>query len=281
MRSLDDALIQHLALSTTTLCTCWRIKRNDGAVETFTSHDQPFIIDGNTYKPSGISETETQNSMDLNADSVELHGLVENESDLSAQIFSKLYDKAQIDIFQTDYTNPPNEVTASSVIWIKTGVIGDIDREKGKWVVEAKSLIDLLEQKTMLKTSRLCRAEFGDENCRADLTQYQKTGTVTGISNRTLTFDIGSLSTGDLEQGKVEFTNYGISFDILNNSGSRATLSDYIEFNPVGEPVVVTFGCNKWLDDCEKYGNVINFFGEPYIPDEDDWAAGYFNTISV
>lgn len=281
MRLLDNALQTALASSVTNLATCWRITPADGQVIGFTTHDTDIVIDGVTYQSSGVSETRATSATVMEIDNIELHGLIDANDAAAAQIFSKTYDGAQVDVFQVDYANPPAAITVSSVLWVRTGVMGDIDLERGKWVIEVRSLLDYLAQPVGLKTSRLCRAEFGDSNCRADLTNYRKTGAVTEQSGKSLTVNITGLQSGDLDNGKIEFTNKGIAFDIESNSGARLTLTEAIEFNAVGESVRVTYGCNKWLDDCEKYNNVVNFYGEPYVPDADEWAAGYFSTVSL
>lgn len=280
MRQVDSALAVALSLPVTNLATCWRITANDGEQAGLTTHDVDIVIDGVTYRSSGVSETGATSTTNAEVDNIDLHGLIDNNDIASAQIFSKKYDAARVDVFQVDYTNPPATITASSVLWIKTGVVGDIDLENGRWAVEARSLLDLLTQTTTLKTSRLCRADFGDSNCRANLTLYQKTGVVVSISGRSILTDI-TLNSGDMANGKITFSARGVSFDVLDNSGGRLTLAENVEFDPVGASVTVTFGCNKWLDDCAKYNNVANFYGEPYVPDSDDWAAGYFNTVSV
>lgn len=281
MRQVDDSLAAHLSLPVTNLTTCWRITPADGQTIGFTVHDENLIIDGVTYVSSGLSETRATNTTTMEVDNIEVHGLISSNDAAAAQLFSKAYDGAQVDVFQVDFTNPPTSITPSSVLWVRTGVLGDVDLSRGKWVIEVRGLLDYLTQSIGLKTSRLCRADFGDSNCRADLGQYRKTGTVTAYSGKSITVDVLGLQTGDLANGKLEFTNKGVAFDIENNSGTRLTLTEVIEFNPVGEAIRVTYGCNKWLDDCSKYNNVVNFYGEPYVPDVDDWAAGYFNTVSL
>lgn len=56
MKSVSAALAAHLAGSVTTLATCWRITRIDGAEFFFTDHDLDLASEGNLYLgPSGLS----------------------------------------------------------------------------------------------------------------------------------------------------------------------------------------------------------------------------------
>ena len=45
MKTFSPSLAAHLAGGITTLCTCWRITRSDGAVLGFTDHDRTIIFD--------------------------------------------------------------------------------------------------------------------------------------------------------------------------------------------------------------------------------------------
>lgn len=279
--TLDDKLAQHLAQDVTTLATCWRISRKDGVVETYTTHDGDLTFAGNTYISSGLSQTNTKAKMSLEIDNLEVHGLVNNVESSFANVGSRVYDESRVEVFRVNYKDLPNEITTTSVLWVKKGVGGDLFYEKGKWVLEVRGFKQILKQRTGSKTSRLCKAEFGDSNCRADLNLYSHSGTVTTHSSKTLMTNISTLPTGGAQQGKVVFDATGVVFDIVNNSGGTLVLPEELGFDPDGMEVTVVQGCNKWLDDCSAYNNLINFYGEPHVPSEDSWAAGYFETVSV
>lgn len=279
-RAIDNILREHLIETVTTLATCWRVTRTDGVVVGFTSHDSSIEAGGLVFKASGVSQTDTAATMGLDVDTTEVHGLIDDEDGVPEQVLNKLYDGAKIDVFELNYKNPPAEITETSVIWVKSGVVGDAIRERGAWVIEARTLTDLLRQSNSVKTSRLCRAEFGDHNCRADLSQYRKSGFITGYSGRVVSINIPNLGVNDARRGLLELSN-GVKFDIDSNTADRLTLTEPPAFDPTGLTGVVTFGCNKWITDCQKYNNMLNYYGEPYVPDSDDWVAGYFNTVNL
>lgn len=280
MRQTANPLRAHSLQVTTTLATCWRIKRNDGSLEGYTTHDRPLEIDGLTFEPSGISQTDITSTRGFSVDTVELHGLLNDTEALQQRELRLLYDNAPLDVFDVNYEALPTEITPQTVLWAKTGIIGDVVKRRGRWFIELRQLLDLCRQNTVNKTSLLCRAEFGGPQCRADLTGRQFTGTVTGQSGASLATDITELTTNDLRNGRLD-TSDGLSYDVINNAGPGITLADAPSLSLIGQTVTVTFGCNKFLDDCEKYGNVENYFGEPYVPTSDQWAAGFFTTVSV
>lgn len=280
MKSVSKDLSAHLALPVTNLTTCWRMRLADGTVQGWTSHDTSLTIDNVLYEPSAVGETDTQMTTSIEVTTSEFKILIDDNDARINTILQKKYDKAKIDAFQVDYTNPPNEVTTSSVLWVKSGIVGDVDIEDGVATVEIRSQMDLLTQKTAIKTSRLCRAEFGDENCKVDLSLHSVETTITSHSNNIATVS-STLNTGDYEKGRLVFTDRGISYDIYSNVNSNLELTENIEFDATNENVTVIKGCGKWVTDCRGYGNMPNYFGEPYIPDEDEWNAGYFDTVSL
>lgn len=277
---LDKKLRDHLRETVKTMATCWRITRVDGQVEAYTTHDLDLKFAGNTYLSSGLSQTDTKSKMIMETDNLEVHGLLDTSSSF-ANIGSRVYDGSRVEVFSVNYRDLPDEITKTSVLWIKKGVGGDLFYEKGKWILEVRGFKQILKQRTGSKTSRLCKAEFGDSNCRANLNLYSHSGVVTSYDGKTLITNITGLATGDAKQGKVTFDDLGVSFDVVENSGGTLVLPEEIGFNPIARSITVIQGCNKWVDDCNRYNNILNFYGEPHVPSEDQWAAGYFDTISI
>ena len=70
----------------------------------------------------------------------------------------------------------------------------------------------------------------------------------------------------------VTGANEGIIREVLyNDDGSagkiRFSVKRAFPFPiEVGDGFDLKAGCNRTLEDCKKYGNVINFRGEPFIP---------------
>ena len=47
MKAASSELSAHLAAEVTTLASCWRVTRKDGAGFFFTDHDRDLAVDGN------------------------------------------------------------------------------------------------------------------------------------------------------------------------------------------------------------------------------------------
>lgn len=280
MRILDTVLQAHADQDVTTFASCWMITTRDGAVTGFTSHDVDLLFSGIVFRSVGVSQTTNMANITMETDNIEIYGLLEgNEEDL---MFDRQYDNAKIDIFDVNYKNLPSTITDTSVIWINNGIIGDIFIKKGKWVIECRDFIQILKQEIGVKTSRLCRAEFGDSDCGADLNLFSKTGSITNVSGRNIETDITGLNVNDMQLGRLDIISRNISFDILSSVRGTFVLAETPNFDLNNEAVVAFMGCDLWITTCRnRFDNLPNYQGEPGIPTGDEWAAGFYNTISV
>lgn len=79
---------------------------------------------------------------------------------------------------------------------------------------------------------------------------------------------------GAYDFGVVTFTggaNAGLSFEIRESSGGRLQLFERPP-HPVeiGDAIEVVPGCDKRPETCrERYANLLNFRGEPFLPGSD------------
>ena len=79
---------------------------------------------------------------------------------------------------------------------------------------------------------------------------------------------------GWFNDGIITFTsgqNNGLSFEIKSWDGTNLTLFLPLEFPAaVSDTFTIEPGCNKTTGDCSnKYNNIVNFRGEPFIPGMD------------
>ncbi|MFN7451682.1 MAG: DUF2163 domain-containing protein, partial [Alphaproteobacteria bacterium] len=77
MRSFSQGLSNHLAQEVTTLATCWKVTRRDGAVLGFTDHDKTLTFQGVTYKAqTGMTPTAVSSSLGLAVDNLDIEGML-------------------------------------------------------------------------------------------------------------------------------------------------------------------------------------------------------------
>jgi len=115
--------------------------------------------------------------------------------------------------------------------------------------------------------SKTCRAEFGDGFCKKDLSGYTFLGTIKKIMNR-YQFQISTESTEFFENGtfKIVKNNQIFQSKILLHNNSIITLSQIcplqIDFD---DEISLITSCDKSVESCKKFNNILNFRGEPFI----------------
>lgn len=283
MKTINPALLNQLNSPVSTLTHCALITRADGVKIGFTDHIDGFWIDGVYYTPQIGSDTSAlESSSRLSVDNLSITGILSSDAITKDDLLKGRYDRAVLDIFLIDYTNPPDEVVPGKVIMLKTFVFGEVTIRDDVFVVECRSLVDLLSTVIGETTSAICRAKFGDARCKKDLAAYTHSVTVTGASGRSVTLS-AAFPDGYLTHGRATFhtgANAGVTVDIARQVGSTIHLHAPTPYAvAAGDQVTVVAGCDKTLSACASFGNVVNFRGEPHVPGADKWKSGYIESV--
>ncbi|MEG6510088.1 DUF2163 domain-containing protein [Methyloligella sp. 2.7D] len=141
MRVLPAGLQAHLDSGATTLCTCWRLTRNDGTVLGFTDHDHDLSFGGVAYEAAaGFSASEVESSVGLGVDNLDVESVLQsdrlNETDLAAGLF----DNALIDIYRVNWQDVDQRVL------LRSGSIGEVSRGQHAFSAEVRGLAHELQQ---------------------------------------------------------------------------------------------------------------------------------------
>src|SRR3546814_18328436 len=104
MKTASPDLNTHLQGETTTLATCWKVRRQDGRIFTFTSHDIDLSVDigdgdGELIydASSSYNRTAIQNTDTMSVDTLDLTGVLDSaevdETELRRGLFgfAKVY----------------------------------------------------------------------------------------------------------------------------------------------------------------------------------------------
>ncbi len=285
MRDLSASMRDKLASGLTTFCHCWLLQRTDGVKIGFTDHDEDVTFDGVTYERlAGMTASAVTQTLALNVDTMDIAGALQsdhlNESDLAAG----LYDNASLTLFLVDWTG----VNDRDIVFC--GSVGEISRGLNAFTTEMRGLSHALNQERGRLYQRSCDADLGDSRCTVDLTSptYKGSGTVDGVATNH-TFSAGGLDgyqDGWFTGGKVTWltgANAGavmeIKFHVNNGAEVSFELWETMPFDiALGDTFSVTAGCDKSLATCrDRFNNVPNFRGFPYIPGNDA-VTSYANT---
>jgi uncharacterized phage protein (TIGR02218 family) len=273
MRAIDLNLKSHLMSGATTLATCWRIARRDGAVFGFTDHDRALSFGGTLFEPdTGADGAAISSSADLSVDNSEIAGLLSSARLSASELMSRRFDEASVEIWRVNWAD------VSERILLKRGVIGEVKRDGAKFTAEIRGDSYLLDQPKGRVYQRRCDAVLGDARCGVDLNepQYKGAGAIVSVidDGRFTVSGLGAFADNWFEHGRLNWlagANAGTSGHV--KAHGAASLSLWL---PAGQPVAVgdTFeifaGCDKAFETCRvKFANAVNFRGFHLMPGND------------
>jgi uncharacterized phage protein (TIGR02218 family) len=282
MRALGSSFAAHLSSGATTLATCWKITRADGAVLGFTDHDAALSFDGCVFAPdAGADGAMLQSSADLSVDNSEIAGALDHDALSAEDLASGRYDGARVEIWRVNWAD------VSSRALLKRGVIGEVVREGARFRAEIRGDSERLDRVEGRIFQRGCDAVLGDARCGVDLSApaFRGQGVVTAAldDQRFLASGLGAFAPGWFAEGALLWTGGA-------NAGARASVKAHDKnagadalslWLPAGRAVApgdaftVTAGCDKRSETCAvKFSNLINFRGFHLMPG-DDFAISY------
>lgn len=277
MNEISQEFADHLAGTVTTVCHCWRLRREDGTVLGFTDHDRPLFVDGDRFEPqSGLSATEARQSLGLAADAMDVAGALTSDVVTDADIEAGLYDRATVETLLVNWADTGQHLVVTSAI------LGKITRGDGGFTAELISPMQALDQPNGRYFRRACDAELGDAGCGVDLSApgFIASGTVgqvhapNGFSAGGLVgfardwFTLGWITwrTGAL----AGMRNRVVSHRIDDGSVRITFETDRCATIAIGDEFDIVAGCDKRFATCRtKFANHINFRGFPHLPGND------------
>ncbi|MEL7027684.1 MAG: DUF2163 domain-containing protein, partial [Pseudomonadota bacterium] len=269
MKSLPAGLAVHLATGATSLCTCWKITRQDGQSLGFTDHDETISFDGVTFAAAtGLLATAEEASAGLAVDNSTVLGALDaaglTETDLSAG----LYDNADVEIYRVNWADPAQRYLH------RKGTVGEVTRGGLAFTAEVRGLAHALDQTVGRVYQNACDADLGDSRCGVDLetASYKGAGVVTSASDprRFVASGLGSFQSGWFSRGLIVWTsgaNAGRSADVKQHVSAAGAVTFEL-WRPMSEAVApsdgftVTAGCDKQAATCrDRFANLANFRG--------------------
>lgn len=271
MRVISPQLEAHFEGGMTTLATCWRITRQDGAEVGFTDHDQPITFDSVDYDSiAGFTPTTVESKSNMSVDNLDVDGQLYPSKITEEDMLAGLYDYAEIEIFVVNYA----DLTQGKLV-VKRGRLGEVTLNSQMFQAEVRGLTQHLSQTIGEVFSPSCRAILGDNRCKVVLAGFTASATVTAITNNQ-TFAASTLS-----QDAGWFTGGEVIWTSGNNDGRRMEVKEFASTQVVlalpmgksiqaGDTFDIIAGCDKTRETCQsKFSNIINFRGEPDVPGTD------------
>jgi uncharacterized phage protein (TIGR02218 family) len=294
LKNISAGLLARLQRGASSLTEGIKITPAFGGNLAFTKHKQDVTVGGTTYlgRP-GMTLARTQALIAMQPSNSEAAGFFASGIVTAADVYNQRFDDARFEKVIFD----PDSLGAGAYTFQK-GFIGNIKMVDQGFVVELRSLMQVLDQKVGKVVSRLCSVrEFGDAECGfprnvSGVTDtsgvpYRVTGTVAALYSDPYKVRL-TLSTsgfGDwLYRGDLIWTsgnNNGRQIEIIDCVFSSGTTADVVLLDSPGYPMVVgdtciaLRGCDRSIEACRNNntnhasytyllnGNARNFRGFP------------------
>lgn len=175
-----------------TLATCWLVTRTDGQAFGFTDHDTDIIYNGTTYTAvGGFSASALEVNSDFSTSNMEMSALFDTGAVKEPDVIAGMWNNAAVSVFLVNYA----DLTMGQVT-LAAGRTGQFKPMNGRYVVEFRSLAQIMQQEIGQVYSPTCRANLGDSRCKVALGPLTYNGTVTGVPNTMSINDTGLTQTG-------------------------------------------------------------------------------------
>lgn len=246
---------------------CWKITRRDGVMLGFTSHDTDIEYNGVVYKAAtGFAPSSVSTTGDMSVDNLDAEGMLRSDSLTAEDLRKGIYTNAAIEVFLINYQNLKDEV-----FLMRRGVLGEVTYGKNGFKAEIRGLMEAYQQQAGKVYQKNCRTCLGSKECGVYLPYWTFEGKVTGISeDGSFVIDV---------KKENDFFSYGvITWKTGLNAGSQMEVKKYNAngktelFLPmnftvgIGDTFSIVAGCDSNATTCRnKFNNLVNFRGEPYI----------------
>lgn len=175
MKTISTDLNNHLKQEVTTLCTCWKIVRQDGEVFGFTDHDMDIEfddgIDDITYESeTGYNRTAIRSDSSMSVDNLDVTGFLESERITENDLRNGLFDFAKVFIFALNWADPSQEE-----VKLRRGWFGEVVlNQNGMFETEIRGLHQALSHNYMESYQQECRTDFCSDKCKLSLDDYTR-----------------------------------------------------------------------------------------------------------
>lgn len=271
MKAASSQLAAHIAGETTTLATCWKVTRGDGAVFGFTDFDRDLVIDGVVYEArTGYTRSAIHAISDLSVDNLDIESALDSEALAAPDLRAGVWDNAEVLIFLVNWAE-----LAQGKIILKRGTIGQVELRDAVFKAELRGLTQALSQQIGELYTPDCRADLGDARCKVDLAALTMASAVTAASDRYGFTDAARTEAdGYWTGGLIAWTsgaNAGRKMEVRSfASGAFDLFLPMPSTIAVGDEYAVQPGCDKAFSTCRaRFNNAVNFRGEPHVPGTD------------
>lgn len=257
----------------------------------YTTADTPVVVSGNTYLTAAqlgaLFERVGERALvkwkiGVEVDTLQF-AILPNGGTINGQPIAKAIKQGVFDGADVTFSHAywplqgyASQILPTGVVTMFAGRVAPIEGGGSKFEVTVNSYLDLLNQQLPKNLYQAgCVNTLGDTGCTVNLAALAVAGTALTGSTQSLISATMAAATGYYDLGKIAFTsgaNSGISRGvkqyIKGTPGTIALMSPFPNAIANGDTYNIFPGCDKLQTTCSgKFSNLINFRGEPYIPE--------------
>jgi uncharacterized phage protein (TIGR02218 family) len=253
----------------TTLAWCWRIERRDGVAIGLTSHDRDLTVEGFRYRAApGMTPSALRREGGLEPDTMSVEGALTTGAITATDLIAGRWDGARVVLFACDWSAP------GKTLALGEGRLGALSMRDGGFSAELRGPGAALGRAATEECSPECRATLGDRRCRVPMARRRRYARVVAAEGETVMLSAAEPSPDAYGGGRLRWlggANAGLESAVAASEGPVVTLRAAPPFAvEAGVLIEVEEGCDKALATCaDRFGNALNFRGEPYLPGTD------------
>jgi uncharacterized phage protein (TIGR02218 family) len=266
--------------TTKRLARLFRITRTDGVVLRFTDHNGQLVYNGETFDPAGgIDGSARRYQHSLRAASMEFRGIISSAQIAEDDLRAGLYREAQIEEIEVDWRYPWRGAVTYRVWWLDATAF-----DEEIWTGEISGPQRFTDRQIGEVFDRTCERDLGDDLCGVNIASLVVAGVTVlfvedGAKRLTVRADPGTIapfSDGYFAYGELLWQT-GANAGLRGNVKAYRSADRRIELQApaprdiaAGDTFDLYPGCDKLLGTCrDRFANVENFGGWPYIPGAD------------
>ncbi|WP_446653759.1 DUF2163 domain-containing protein [Blastomonas sp.] len=254
-----------------TIAMLWHVERSDGIALGFAAHDRDLVIDHVRYHaapgmlPSAIEMDDGLDPLDMDVGGALSHALIRSD-DLQAG----RWDEAAIRMGLVDWERPHE-----GIAWFWHGHLGAVSVQGQRFAAELRGLKARLDAPYAPAASPSCRADFCGPGCGLSRARFEHVVPLVSADVHGLVFAAPGPEDADrFDHGLLRWiggAQAGLESRILGHDGAALQLDTLPDEPPQpGDLALLVEGCDKAFATCSgRFGNAINFRGEPHLPGND------------
>lgn len=251
-----------------TAASWWRIHRRDGVTLGFTTHDRDLWFDGVLHRAApGLLPSAIRRTIELSDDEAEVEGALGHDTIHEADLAAGKFDGARIDSGIVDW-----EGLESASLY--TGQIAAISQDAAGFSAQLRSAKAALDVDPIPRASPTCRARFCGTGCGLSSVRFTQRVIAITVDHDANSVAFALSDPARFLRGELRWLDgpqAGLPIQVIAVTQAGFELDRPLDDGIApGLRALLREGCDRTIATCaSRFGNAINFQGEPHLPGND------------